>query len=86
MNYIVPLYMQSRENITQAPDLIAPVQVNPDMLIVRTVLLPHMPYGNARIAVKRHDQLPHWLLDARNATSVTVTSEEIDNPELSGRP
>jgi hypothetical protein len=25
MNYLVPLYMQSRENITQAPDLIAPI-------------------------------------------------------------
>jgi len=81
MNYLVPLYMQSRENITQAPDLIAPIQVNPDMLIVRTVLLPHMPYANARVAVKRHDQLPHWLLDAWNAASATVTSREIDDPE-----
>jgi hypothetical protein len=81
MNYLVPLYMHSRENITQAPDLIAPVEVNPEILIVRTVLLPHMPYANARVAVKRHDQLPHWLLDAWNATSTTVTPREIDNPE-----
>jgi hypothetical protein len=81
MNYLVPLYMQSRENITQAPDLIAPIQVNPEMLIVRTVLVPHMPYANARVSVKRHDQLPHWLLDAWNAASVTVTPDEIENPE-----
>jgi hypothetical protein len=33
MNYLVPLYMQSRENITQAPDLIAPIQVNPDTFV-----------------------------------------------------
>jgi len=81
MNYLVPLYMQSRENITQAPDLIAPVQVNPETLIVRTVLLPHMPYANARVAVKRHDQLPHWMLDAWNSAATTVTAAQIDNPE-----
>lgn len=81
MNYLVPLYMQSRENITQAPDLIAPIQVNPDTLIVRTVLLPHMPYANARVSVKRHDQLPHWMLDAWNTTSSTITTQQIDDPE-----
>jgi hypothetical protein len=81
MNYLVPLYMQSRENITQAPDLIAPIQVNPDTLIVRTVLLPDMPYANARVAVKRHDQLPHWLLDAWNTTAASVTARQIDDPE-----
>lgn len=85
MNYLVPLYMQSRENITQAPDLIAPIQVNADSLIVRTVLLPHMPYANARVSVKRHDQLPHWMLDAWNAASAAVTAEQIDNPEPSGQ-
>ena len=81
MNYLVPLYMQSRENITQALDLIAPIQVNPGMLIVRTVLLPYMPYANARVAVKRHDQLPHWLLDAWHASSTTITVGQIDDPE-----
>ena len=81
MHYLVPLYMQSRENITQAPDLIAPIQVNRDTLSVRTVLLPDMPYANARVAVKRHDQLPHWLLDAWNATATTVTAKQIDDPE-----
>ena len=81
MNYLVPLYMQSRENITQSPDLIAPIQVNPDTLIVRTVLLPHMPYANARVSVKRHDQLPHWMLDAWNTTSASITAQQIDDPE-----
>jgi hypothetical protein len=81
MNYLVPLYMQSRENITQAPDLIAPIQVNPDALIVRTVLLPHMPYANARVSVKRHDQLPHWMLDAWNSTFASLTTQQIDDPE-----
>ena len=81
MNYLVPLYMQSRENITQSPDLIAPIQVNPDTLFVRTVLLPHMPYANARVAVKRHDQLPPWMLDAWNNSAPSMTVEQIDNPE-----
>jgi hypothetical protein len=81
MNYLVPLYMQNRENITQAPDLIAPIQVNPESLIVRTVLLPHMPYANARVSVRRHDQLPHWMLDAWNSNAAVATKEQIDNPE-----
>lgn len=81
MNYLVPLYMQNRENITLAPDLIAPIQVNPDSLIVRTVLLPQMPYANARVSVKRHDQLPHWMLDAWNASAAEITEDQIDNPE-----
>lgn len=81
MNYLVPLYMQSRENITLAPDLIAPIQVTQDALMVRTVLLPHMPYANARVSVRRHDQLPHWLLDAWNAAASSLTTAEIDDPE-----
>lgn len=83
MNYLVPLYMQSRENITQAPDLIAPIQVTSNSLIVRTVLLPHMPYANARVAVKRHDQLPHWMIDAWNATATTLNASQLDDPEPS---
>jgi hypothetical protein len=34
MNYIVPLYLQSRENITRSPDIIAPIQVSPGNLVV----------------------------------------------------
>ena len=81
MNYLVPLYMQSRENITRAPDLIAPVQVNPESLIVRTVLLPHMPYANARVSVRRHDQLPPWMLDAWNSNAMETTESQIEDPE-----
>lgn len=81
MNYLVPIYLQSRENITRAPDLIAPVQVNPDSLLVRTVLEPHKPYANARVAVQRHDQLPPWLLDAWNEAAGDMSSEQIEDPE-----
>jgi hypothetical protein len=81
MSYLVPLYMQTRENITLAPDLIAPIQVNADALIVRTVLLPHMPFANSRVSVRRHDQLPHWMLSAWNAAANTITAKQIDNPE-----
>lgn len=81
MSYLVPLYLQSREDITAAPDLIAPIQVNPDSLLVRTVLLPHMPYANARVAVKRHDQLPHWMLSAWADHAERATEAEIEDPE-----
>jgi hypothetical protein len=86
MSYLVPLYMQSRENITLAPDLIAPIQVTSEALMVRTVLLPHMPYANARVSVRRHDQLPHWLLDAWHAAGSTLTQEQIDDPEPAPAP
>jgi len=81
MNYLVPLYLQSRENITLAPDLIAPIQVNVDSLMVRTVLEPAMPYANARVAIRRHDQLPHWLLDAWNDYARTAAHAVIEDPE-----
>jgi len=81
MSYLLPLYLQSREDITRAPDLIAPIQVNPESLVVRTVLLPHMPYANARVAVRRHDQLPHWMLDAWNEHADLATQVQIENPE-----
>jgi hypothetical protein len=84
MGYLVPLYMQSREDITLTPDLIAPVEVT-DALVVRTVLPPHVPYANARVSVKRHDQLPHWLLDAWNAVASTMTEAQIDDPEPAER-
>ena len=81
MSYLVPLYLQSRENIALAPDAVAPVQVNPNSLLVRTVLKPDMPYANARVAVKRHDQLPPWMLSAWADTAHTATQEAIDDPE-----
>jgi hypothetical protein len=81
MSLLVPMYLQTRENITQAPDLIAPLQVNPDSVIVRTVLVPHMPYANARVAVTRHDRLPPWLLAAWNDFAASATNEQIEEPE-----
>ena len=83
MNYLVPLYLQSREDITQAPDVIAPVQINKSSLTVRTVLEPHMPYANARVAVKRHDQLPTWMASAWNAHSALMSETNIEDPESS---
>lgn len=81
MGLLVPLYLRNREDITLAPDLVAPVQVNRSSLLVRTVLLPHMPYANARVAVTRGDRLPHWMLDAWKEFSVSATAEQVDDPE-----
>ena len=66
MNYLVPLYLRDREDITAAPDLVAPIQITNDQILVRTVLEPHMPYSNARVGVKRHDLLPSWMLRTWN--------------------
>lgn len=81
MQYVVPLYLKSRENITEQPDLVAPIQINQDNLLVRTVLAPHMPYANARVSVKRHDQLPPWLIDSWKEYSKEMEKEDIENPE-----
>jgi hypothetical protein len=81
MQFIVPLYLKSRENIAQMPDLVAPIQINPDNLLVRTVLAPHMPYANARVSVRRHDQLPPWLIDSWREYSTQLDREDIENPE-----
>jgi len=81
MNYVVPLYLQSRENITLAPDLVAPIEVSENSLLVRTVLLPHMPYANARASVRRHDQLPAWMLDCWNSEAERMQETDIENPE-----
>ena len=82
MNYLVPLYLQTREDITLAPDLIAPIQINPDSLLVRTVLEPAMPYANARVSVKRHDQLPHWLLDGWAEFAEKAQEQQLEDPEM----
>lgn len=81
MDYIVPLYLQSRENIAEMPDLVAPIQVNPSSLIVRTVLEPFMCYGNARVAVRRHDQLPPWLLHTWNEHSHAMREDDTQDAE-----
>ena len=81
MGLLVPLYMQTRDNITLGPDLIAPVQINAKSLLVRTLLLPHMPYANARVSVVRHDLLPPWMLDAWNNKAAEMSDDQIENPE-----
>jgi len=85
MNYIVPLYLQSRENITEEPDLVAPIQVMQDRLLIRTVLKPYMPYANARVAVRRHDQLPSWLLDGWNQHASTLNEAIVEGEEPSNQ-
>jgi hypothetical protein len=84
-SYFVPVYLESREDITETPDLIAPVQVQGERLFVRTALEPHMAYAWARVVATRHDQPPHWLVpawrdraDAEDATAV----EGIERQEL----
>lgn len=82
MKFLVPIYLQSRENITQAPDLIAPVEIRQDgKLNVRTVLEPHMPYAKARVAVMRHDQLPPWMLDAWNDHAEQMSEVDVEGQE-----
>lgn len=81
MNFIVPLYLKTRENITQAPDLVAPIEVSEAALLVRTVLPPHAPYPHARVAVKRHDQLPAWLLDCWNRESSKLGQDQLEDLE-----
>ena len=75
MQCLVPLYLQSRENITVAPDLVAPLEVSTNNILVRTVLPPHAPYANARVAVRRHDQLPAWMLDCWHSEAKRMGDE-----------
>ncbi|HAM50982.1 MAG TPA: hypothetical protein DCP92_09955, partial [Nitrospiraceae bacterium] len=80
-NFFVPLYLQNRENITSSPDLVAPIQVQKNHLIVRTVLEPYMAYPWARIVATRHDQLPSWLLSAWNTQGEKFGEEEVEKIE-----
>jgi hypothetical protein len=63
-SFFVPIYLESRDDITATPDLIAPIQVLENKLYVRTALEPYMAYPSARIVSTRHDKLPSWLLHA----------------------
>jgi len=62
--YFVPVYLTSREDLTVAPELVAPIQVQSTRLIVRTLLDPHVAYSPARAVVERWEQIATWLLDA----------------------
>jgi len=59
--YFVPVHLTSRE---AAPDLVAPVQVQAERLVVRALIDPRGAYPTARAVVERRDQLPAWMLDA----------------------
>ncbi|MFT5288401.1 MAG: hypothetical protein ACI8QS_000171 [Planctomycetota bacterium] len=67
--WFVPLHLQSRENLTVAPDLVAPVLVQGERLAVRAFLEPHVAYSPARAVVERWEQLPPWMLDAWEGAS-----------------
>jgi len=69
--YFVPVYLNSREDLTVSPELVAPIQVQSTRLIVRTLLDPHVAYSPARAVVERWEQLPTWLLDAWDQATET---------------
>ncbi len=67
--YFVPVYLSNRDDLTLAPDVVAPIVVQGERLVVRTLLESHVAYSPARAVVERWEQLPAWLLDAwDNAT------------------
>jgi hypothetical protein len=85
MQYLIPLYLRNRENIALAPDAVATLQVSRTSILVRTVLPPAAVYANARVAVRRHDQLPPWLLHAWAAVAHVAITDESEEPEASGQ-
>lgn len=83
--YFVPVYLTSREDLTVTPELVAPVQVQSNRLVVRTLLDPHVAYSPARAVVERWEQLPSWLLDAwdeatEGNTPSSAPAEEDEGP------
>jgi len=62
--YFVPVWLTSRDDLTLAPDLVAPIVVQGDRSIVRALFDPPSAYSPSRAVVERWEQLPAWLLDA----------------------
>jgi hypothetical protein len=79
--YFVPLFLTSREDLTLAPDLVAPILVQAERLVARTFLEAHVAYSPARAAVERWEQLPPWLLDAWDGVTAREPEEESDPGE-----
>ncbi len=75
--YFVPIYLSSRDDLTLAPDFVAPILVQEEHMVVRTLLDPNVAYSPARAVVERWEQLPAWLLDAWDA----ATSSDEDSRE-----
>jgi hypothetical protein len=62
--FFAPVYLQSREDLSVAPDLVVPLTTQGERLVIRTLLDPHVAYAPARAVVERCEELPPWLLDA----------------------
>lgn len=76
--FFLPVYFTSRDDLTVAPDLVAPILVQGKRLIVRTLLEPHVAYSPARAVVERWEQMPSWLLDAWDAATEGGGAEALD--------
>jgi hypothetical protein len=76
--YFVPVYLKSRDDLTMAPEFVAPIAVQDGRLVVRTLLDAQVAYPPARAVVERWEQLPPWLLDAwDNATDEEVSPGDV---------
>lgn len=69
MQYFIPVYLKSQEDMTITPDLIVPLEVRSGEfpLLVRTVMNPIKQtsyYGNIRPVVARADQLKPWIISS----------------------
>ncbi len=62
--FFAPLFLTSREDVTEAPDLVAPLLRQGSRLVVRTLLEPHVAYSPARAVVERWEQMPPWLVES----------------------
>lgn len=82
--YFVPVFLTSRDDLTVAPELVAPVQVQSHRLVVRTLLEPHVAYSPARAVVERWEQLPSWLLDAWDQATEGVEASPPDEEPVAG--
>jgi Domain of unknown function (DUF3825) len=85
MQYFIPVYLKSQENITITPDLIAPLEVRSGQfpLLVRTVMNPIKQtsyYSNIRPVVARADQLKPWIISSWNE-AMKSPNEMIDDDD-----
>ncbi len=82
--YFVPVYLSQREDLTLAPDHVAPIVCQSRRVIVRELLGSHVAYPPARAIVERWEQLPTWLIEswdsameaASGAKSTTTDASE----------
>ncbi|MEO0651658.1 MAG: hypothetical protein AAFZ65_13360 [Planctomycetota bacterium] len=62
--YFVPLFLESRDDLTESPDLVAPLSTRGRRAVVRALLEPQAAYAAARAVVDRAEVLPEWLAAA----------------------